>query len=72
MLVFSPFDCFLGPSSCKDYFLEKVLCTQVLYEVPEESQFLDSVWWLYKPVMKKGEVSRGIFFERIKSALKRK
>ena len=23
---FSPFDRFLGPSSCKDYFLEKVLC----------------------------------------------
>ena len=25
-LFFSPFDRFLGPSSCKDYFLEKVLC----------------------------------------------
>ena len=46
---FFPFDRFLGPSCCKDYFLEKVLGMQLLYEVPEESQFSDSVWWLYKP-----------------------
>ena len=31
-----PFDRFLVPSCCKDYFLEK---------------FSDSVWWLYKPAM---------------------
>ena len=34
--LFFPFDRFLVPSCCKDYFLEK---------------FSDSVWWLYKPVM---------------------
>ena len=33
---FFPFDRFLVPSCCKDYFLEK---------------FSDSVWWLYKPAM---------------------
>ena len=34
--LFFPFDRFLVPSCCKDYFLEK---------------FSDSVWWLYKPAM---------------------
>ena len=34
--LFFPFDRFLVPSCCKDYFLEK---------------FSVSVWWLYKPVM---------------------
>ena len=40
-IPFFPFDRFLVPSCCKDYFLEK---------------FSDSVWWLYKPVMSKCEV----------------
>ena len=37
------------------------------YEVPEESHFPDSVWWLYKPVCKSVKC-----LERIKSALQRK
>ena len=38
-----------------------------VYEVPEESHFPDSVWWLYKPVCKGVKC-----LERIKSALQRK
>ena len=39
-----------------------------LYEVPEENQFSDSVWWLYVNLLCKSVKC----LERIKSALQRK
>ena len=51
IFLFFPIWPFLGPSLLQGLFSWKGVMHVTLYEVPEESQFSDSVWWLYEPAM---------------------
>ena len=56
--LFFPIRPFLGPFLFQGWlFSWKGVMHVTLYEVPEESHFSDSVWWLYKPAMWKCEVT---------------